>query len=214
MDYSIKAIPTRYNGIEFRSRLEAKWAAFFDQCGWRWEYEPCDFDGWIPDFLLTFNHGTILIEVKPILEFDLGTFLHVIKQEVGTPPKDRTIFLLGACLFLGEAELFGDTFESIGASWNGTYKGSPSDIGKFIPEMGETIDERIYPVVVGECITCKKLVPIIEAGEEANWFGLDKCRNCGRCPGTMHDDGLVWPSKRVSTAWRTACNASKWRPIR
>ena len=25
-----KAIPTFYNGIEFRSRLEARWAIFFD----------------------------------------------------------------------------------------------------------------------------------------------------------------------------------------
>jgi len=28
--YTIPAIPTRYNGVNFRSRLEAKWAAFFD----------------------------------------------------------------------------------------------------------------------------------------------------------------------------------------
>jgi hypothetical protein len=31
---------TRYNGVNFRSRLEAKWAAFFDLAGWSWEYQP------------------------------------------------------------------------------------------------------------------------------------------------------------------------------
>lgn len=28
------AIPTTYADVQMRSRLEAKWAAFFDLCGW------------------------------------------------------------------------------------------------------------------------------------------------------------------------------------
>lgn len=60
------AIQTYYKGIRFRSRLEATWAAFFDLCGWQWEYEPCDFAGWIPDFELTFeNEVPVYVEVKP-----------------------------------------------------------------------------------------------------------------------------------------------------
>jgi hypothetical protein len=35
----ITAIPTKYNGYEFRSRLEARWAVFFDAFGVRYEYE-------------------------------------------------------------------------------------------------------------------------------------------------------------------------------
>ena len=62
----IKAIPTTYSNARFRSRLEAKWAAFFDLCGWRWEYEPLDFDGWVPDFGIVGHKGLILCEVKPI----------------------------------------------------------------------------------------------------------------------------------------------------
>jgi hypothetical protein len=46
----LTAIPTRYGGVQFRSRLEARWAAFFDLAGWRWQYEPIDLAGWIPDF--------------------------------------------------------------------------------------------------------------------------------------------------------------------
>lgn len=34
-----KAIETRYAGHRFRSRLEARWAVFFDAAGIRWQYE-------------------------------------------------------------------------------------------------------------------------------------------------------------------------------
>lgn len=79
--YDIAAIPTRYNGVLFRSRLEARYAAFFDLAGWAWEYEPFDLPGWVPDFLVTFPCGhsecggshSLLAEVKPyrdIKEFD------------------------------------------------------------------------------------------------------------------------------------------------
>lgn len=62
------AIPTFYKGVRFRSRLEARWAAFFDIAGWPWEYEPVDLDGWIPDFILTGRKGNkILVEIKPII---------------------------------------------------------------------------------------------------------------------------------------------------
>lgn len=36
----IKAIETRYAGCRFRSRLEARWAVFFDTLNIRWEHEP------------------------------------------------------------------------------------------------------------------------------------------------------------------------------
>lgn len=58
----MKAIPTIYGGIRFRSRLEAKWACFFDALGWSWVYEPFDTNGWIPDFQLG---EKLLIEIKP-----------------------------------------------------------------------------------------------------------------------------------------------------
>lgn len=53
----IKAIETHYKGYRFRSRLEARWAVFFDALGLKWEYEVEGFDlgplGWyLPDFWL------------------------------------------------------------------------------------------------------------------------------------------------------------------
>jgi hypothetical protein len=54
----IKAIETRYAGCLFRSRIEARWAVFFDYLGIGWEYEPQGFDlpsgRYLPDFLLDF----------------------------------------------------------------------------------------------------------------------------------------------------------------
>lgn len=54
---TIKAIETRYQGYRFRSRLEARWAVFFDTLGIRYEYEPEGFDlgdagRYLPDFWL------------------------------------------------------------------------------------------------------------------------------------------------------------------
>ena len=59
-------IPTMYRGVRFRSRLEAKWAVFFDLAGWPWMYEPVDLNGYVPDFILQL-HQPVLVEVKPAL---------------------------------------------------------------------------------------------------------------------------------------------------
>lgn len=51
---SIRAIETTYRGHRFRSRLEARWAVFFDALTIPWEYEPQGYviDGrpYLPDF--------------------------------------------------------------------------------------------------------------------------------------------------------------------
>lgn len=60
-------IPTRYADVEFRSRLEARWACFFDLVEWEWEYESYDMPWWIPDFLIHGFDHPILVEVKPII---------------------------------------------------------------------------------------------------------------------------------------------------
>ena len=63
----IKAIETHYNGYKFRSRLEARWAVFFDEAGIEYQYEPEGFtngeDCYLPDFYLP-EHNTY-VEVKP-----------------------------------------------------------------------------------------------------------------------------------------------------
>jgi hypothetical protein len=65
MSRPLKAIETQYAGCRFRSRLEARWAVFFDVLGIAWEYEPEGFElpsgPYLPDFLL--DCGT-WVEVK------------------------------------------------------------------------------------------------------------------------------------------------------
>jgi hypothetical protein len=61
---SLPAIETVYRHQRFRSRLEAHWAAFFDEIGWHWEYEPFDARHYIPDFVIL-GKKPLLIEVKP-----------------------------------------------------------------------------------------------------------------------------------------------------
>jgi len=55
MSPSLQVIETRYRGYRFRSRLEARWAVFFDALQLLWEYEPQGFKlrnglWYLPDF--------------------------------------------------------------------------------------------------------------------------------------------------------------------
>lgn len=72
----MKALETSYAGHRFRSRLEARWAVFFDALGVRWEYES---EGvvtrkgpYLPDFVLHLKGGPLLFEVKP--QSEVGQF--------------------------------------------------------------------------------------------------------------------------------------------
>jgi len=97
----IKAIETEYRGCLFRSRLEARWAVFFDEMGWTWQYEhqgyECgwrlhQFDGetwcsdtfrYLPDFFLP----------------DLNTFVEV-KAQMNDEELDR---FLNAAAYLSDS---------------------------------------------------------------------------------------------------------------
>ncbi len=69
----IRPIETRYNGYLFRSRLEARWAVFFDKMGIEYDYEREGYDlkecrRYLPDFWLP-EYGWVEIKgVEP--EFD------------------------------------------------------------------------------------------------------------------------------------------------
>jgi hypothetical protein len=66
---NIKPIETEYKGYKFRSRLEARWAVFFDAMNVNWYYEPEGFHlpnglDYLPDFYLP-DHD-IWVEVKGV----------------------------------------------------------------------------------------------------------------------------------------------------
>jgi len=89
-------IETNYKGIIFRSRLEAKWAMFFDEVGWDWTYEPIDLQGWIPDFIIYGEGRDVLIEVKPFSkEEEWNNELKIIEKAIKNTKYD-CVLLLGS----------------------------------------------------------------------------------------------------------------------
>ena len=101
MKTEIQALPALYNGITFRSRIEARWAIFFDHCGMKWEYEPECYkleDGtcYLPDFLL---HdlvgrvsGDLFVEVKGQLTAEDAK---KISRFIGVEDIKRPLLLVG-----------------------------------------------------------------------------------------------------------------------
>jgi hypothetical protein len=95
--YEIAAKPTVYNYRLYRSRLEARWAAFFDFVGWEFEYEPAHYDlkGWMPDFVI-YTLGDLLIEVKPYAmwsqEMIDKMIIHRLNHRCGILTEDLFIF--------------------------------------------------------------------------------------------------------------------------
>ena len=68
-DQRVVSIETFYRGYRFRSRLEARWAVYFDSIGIGWEYEKEGYDlgngkWYLPDFWLP--QVNIWAEVKPV----------------------------------------------------------------------------------------------------------------------------------------------------
>jgi hypothetical protein len=65
----ITPIETEYNGCKYRSRLEARWAVFFDSLNISFEYEKegFDIDGerYLPDFWI--KDWNCWLEIKPII---------------------------------------------------------------------------------------------------------------------------------------------------
>ena len=90
-----RAIQTVYNGYRFRSRLEARWAVFFDALGIRYEYEPEGFeldDGtrYLPDFYLPDINGGTYVEVKGQMDDKSYRKVQAFWKE-----GDRPLYVLG-----------------------------------------------------------------------------------------------------------------------
>jgi len=82
----IKAKPTNYKNVLFRSRLEAKWAIFFDELGIKWEYEPeygdVEFGGFLiqykPDFYLPDYDLWIEVKAKSLRQLSDGEIRKIV----------------------------------------------------------------------------------------------------------------------------------------
>lgn len=105
----IKAIETRYAGCRFRSRLEARWAVFFDRLGIRWHYEEQGYElpsgRYLPDFRLEkaggLGHGDVHVEIKG--SFNHADFVKVLHAAVELPTAEGSVAVLAPkVLVLGE----------------------------------------------------------------------------------------------------------------
>jgi hypothetical protein len=97
---TIRAIPTRYKGYHFRSRLEARWAVVLDALGICWRYEDQGYDlghlgQYLPDFWLP----------------DLNTFLEV---KGASPTPQETWKLAELCRKRNSFGAFGFPLEDEG----------------------------------------------------------------------------------------------------
>lgn len=92
MSMNIKAIETTYNGIRFRSRLEARWAVFMDSLCVDWEYEPEGFTNgdicYLPDFWLP--KLECYLEIKP----SDPTEEEILKIQMLVTGTDKSLFVL------------------------------------------------------------------------------------------------------------------------
>lgn len=112
----IKAIETQYKGYRFRSRLEARWAVFFDALGIPWEYEPEGFETragrYLPDFRLALGpHADICRDRDP--DDDNDTHWMKVKPRNGVDQPAGLSKACGLCIGTGQRAtvLFGEPYE-------------------------------------------------------------------------------------------------------
>lgn len=76
MALRIKPIETHYKGYKFRSRLEARWAVYFDVLGCEWEYEREGYDlgpygRYLPDFWLKTVNMWAEVKAEPLTKEEM-----------------------------------------------------------------------------------------------------------------------------------------------
>lgn len=199
---TVRAIPTEYGGCNFRSRLEARWAAFFDIVGWSWDYEPIDFNGWCPDFSLQGHHGLIYVEVKPAewlnrrnnsISLDHAHFGKVFSNG----PKSSDILLLGIGPVIKEEKFY------IGSCNSPSYEIDIA-IGSIEHRNWDSSEESNFDNAVAQFAHRE-----IKFGycHESGWFA-------DRITG-FHDKGGGWQvGEDGPLYWRQAGSAVQWKGTR
>lgn len=195
MQYNIKAIPTSYAGVNFRSRLEARWAVFFDAMNWRWAYEPLDFGGWIPDFILHGARERILVEVKPLFEPDEALFAEISAQAIKAGSRDD-ILVLGADL-IGKHSL-----GEVGFGW----------LGEYYPTGTAVVNDELIDRGPAHWWAAAALHSGSENGDIGFCHEFGSYRN--RISGCHDGDsgaGAVGFDDDIASAWRDAGNIVQWQ---
>ncbi len=191
MNKRIPAIPTKFRGINFRSRLEARWGAFFSLMGWDWSYEPIDLDGYIPDFILHM-HEDVLVEVKPFMRLNDPSIKDAIAKIEGSgwDPKydgiwpDRPAIVVGAVLFHHSYTNYNKS-----TTWHEVVIGS------------QAFHCEAELAILSECEPC---CGISIRSQEASY----SCMKCGRKKASSHLHRRN--VQIVDTCWNEAGNQVQW----
>lgn len=191
------AITTTYDGIEYRSRLEARWAAFMKNIGWDIVYEPFDGDGYIPDFLVQ-GPRPMLVEVKPaVTEGDYRAAIP--KAEKGLAAHwGHDILIVGAsplpaALCFGPCRVFDETCPNCRDAAAGM-------LGEYFGDIGVAMwswDSGVW----GNTCACHGL-SVFHSTQSYHGRPCD-CYD-GNLP-TLRNRGLL------ESFWADACNDVKWR---
>lgn len=172
------ALPTVYKGTRFESRLEARWAVFFDEKNVRWSYEKQGFkvsgECYLPDFDLSEHFGqTVLFEVKG---------KHPGEEKMRFYESMSKIMKLSIIVAVGDIPLPESNF----------YYRPGYYLRRF--ERGHYV-----PSIFLECHRCGHL-HVAEVGSEAKRGRI--CSNCAETIGIdfVMDYPWVAPSKALQTA--------------
>lgn len=108
----IPAIETQYKGYRFRSRLEARWAVFFDALGIAWEYEKEGYDlgaagYYLPDFWLPGLQCWLEVKGKEPTQLELGR-----AAALAEATRHDVFLFAGAIAVPGENDVCGPDGES------------------------------------------------------------------------------------------------------
>lgn len=195
-EYTIAAIPTVYRGRTYRSRLEARWAAFFDRLGWQHEYEPLDLGSWSPDFLLRPINCEVLVEVKPLDSFSQEAWDKVIAgagTQLGRPNPEEDPLITVLVTAVAPA-VVGNIVEIgwLGFSWDG-FKPRSAVIAWLVNEMA--------PEVLPFIVSVGKEGLTFSDGYVRLWFD-------------HHGNSYIPPqsySEHTLKLWAEATSAVQWR---
>lgn len=196
----IKAIETQYKGYRFRSRLEARWAVFFDNAGIEWLYEPegyyLDSGPYLPDFFLPEIAGGTWIEVKPNAELSKNNNEQRKIVDLVRGTGRRGMIVKGLPL-----EGFnGDYYWKQPGYWDGSAYWMEYPIGEdgpyffcvcpYCEKVGIEFDGRGSRVCSHGSICKKNVKP---------WKGIERLDHDGKCYSAHHPK-LVYAAEKARSA--------------
>jgi hypothetical protein len=183
IDLDHVGVPTEYGGRTYRSRLEARWAVFFDLLHWPFEYEPFDLSGYIPDFILGFRRGDLLVEVKPAMRYEE---LQRNARKICLSGWHKDFMVVGAKLWWAD-DAHPWTSMGLLSLWD-----TESNDGWQPPDRAS----------VHRCRLCRQISLHLESGE---W----SCIQCGASEAGRYIERLA--TNELEAMWVEAGNTTRWQ---